>query len=133
MKTHTTPETQKSDSADGIRKRLDNLDKRLAAAHIDARPSPSKIEHHHAQAHVAWRMLTELVSGLVIGFGIGYGLDMLVGTAPWMMLVMTLAGLAAGMKTMLATARQIGQETRQIGHEPQTAARKAPGMANREY
>ena len=85
--------------------RLRALNERLAAA----RPKPAA--HHagsnHAQAHLAWRMVIELVAGLGIGFGIGYGLDALLGTAPWLMVTFTLLGFAAGVKTMVATAREL--------------------------
>lgn len=59
------------------------------------------------QANQAWRMVIELVTGLVIGFGIGYGLDRLFGTLPILLVVFTFLGLAAGIKTMLRTAREI--------------------------
>ena len=54
-------------------------------------------------------MVTELVAGLGIGFGIGYGLDVFFGTLPWLMVIFTLVGLAAGIQTMLRTAREIEQ------------------------
>ena len=44
-------------------------------------------------------MVIELVSGLGIGFCLGYGLDVLLGTMPIFLVVMTLAGFAAGFKT----------------------------------
>jgi ATP synthase protein I len=52
-------------------------------------------------------MVIELVSGLGIGFVIGYGLDYLFGTLPVFLVVMTLLGFAAGVKTMLRTAAEI--------------------------
>ena len=36
------------------------------------------------------------MAGLGIGFGIGYGLDALLGTSPWLMIVFIFFGLAAG-------------------------------------
>lgn len=68
-------------------------------------------EHHmkkdYSQANLAWRMVTELVAGLGIGFGIGYGLDALFGTTPFLMVLFILLGLAAGVLTMLRTAKEI--------------------------
>jgi len=85
---------------------------RLAAlnARLDAaRPVPDRdhMEEHYSQAHLAWRMVIEMVAGLGIGFGIGYGLDALLGTQPWLMVVFTLLGFAAGVKTMIASAREV--------------------------
>ncbi len=45
---------------------------------------------------VAMRIGVEMVSALVVGVGIGYGLDHLLGTRPWMMLVFFFLGSAAG-------------------------------------
>jgi ATP synthase protein I len=41
----------------------------------------------------------------LIGFGIGFGLDRLFHTQPWLMLVFTGLGLAAGFVNLLRAAR----------------------------
>ena len=64
-------------------------------------------EEHYSQAQLAWRMVIELVAGLGIGCGMGYELDVLFGTLPIFMVVFTLLGLAAGIKTMLRSAQEI--------------------------
>ena len=61
----------------------------------------------YSQGEIAWRMVIELVAGLVIGLGIGFGLDALFGTRPLFLVVFVLVGLAAGVKVMLQTAREI--------------------------
>jgi ATP synthase protein I len=55
-------------------------------------------------------MVIELVSGMAIGFGLGYGLDVLFGTLPIFMIVFTLLGFVAGVRTMLSTAREIQKD-----------------------
>ena len=55
-------------------------------------------------------MVIELVSGMAIGFGLGYGLDVLFGTLPILMIVFTLLGFVAGVRTMLSTAREIQKD-----------------------
>ena len=55
-------------------------------------------------------MVIELVSGLMIGFGIGYGLDHLLGTIPIFLVLFTILGLAAGVKTMLRSAQEIQEK-----------------------
>jgi ATP synthase protein I len=52
-------------------------------------------------------MVIEMVSGLGIGFGIGFGLDSLFGTIPLFLVLFTMLGLAAGVKTMLNSAKEI--------------------------
>lgn len=86
--------------------RLEALDAKLAERRDRDAPKRHQDEHY-SQAHVAWRMVLELVVGLGIGFGIGFGLDTLFGTAPWLMIAFTLFGFAAGIKTMMHTAREI--------------------------
>ena len=52
-------------------------------------------------------MVVELVAGLGIGFGIGYGLDHLFGTMPIFLVLFIFAGLAAGIQTMLRSAKEV--------------------------
>lgn len=90
--------------------RMQALEARIAAAKSRANPERSKVEEHHSQAQLAWRMVIELVAGLVIGFGIGYGLDWLFGTTPWLMVVFVILGLIAGIKTMIRSANEIQRD-----------------------
>jgi len=88
--------------------RMAEFEKRLAAAKEAQAPKP-RGDEHYSQAQLAWRMVIELVAGLAIGFGIGYGLDTLLGTMPVLLVVFTLLGFAAGIKTMLRSAREVEQ------------------------
>lgn len=88
------------------KERMAQLEERLAAARQSQEPGPRK-DDHHSQAQVAWRMVTELVAGLGLGAAIGYGLDILVGTLPWGLIVFTLLGFVAGVKTMLRSATEL--------------------------
>jgi len=95
---------------DDHKQRLARLEERLEAA--KATPEvKSHSDEHYSQAHLAWRMVLELVVGLLIGFGIGYGLDSLFGTIPIFLVLFTLLGLAAGIRTMMRSAQEI-QETK---------------------
>lgn len=55
----------------------------------------------------AWRMVLELVVGTCIGLAIGFGLDELFTTKPIFLIVMGLFGFAAGVKTVLLTAKEL--------------------------
>lgn len=90
--------------------RMRALEARIAAAKSRANPQRSKVEEHHSQAQLAWRMVIELVAGLVIGFGMGYGLDYLFGTTPWLMVVFVILGLIAGIKTMIRSANEVQRD-----------------------
>ena len=89
------------------RARLEALEKRIAEAKKAVDPPRSAEGDKYSQAQLAWRMVIELVAGLAIGFGIGYGLDHLFGTMPIFLVLFIFAGLAAGIKTMLRSAREV--------------------------
>ncbi|MEM6618267.1 MAG: AtpZ/AtpI family protein [Pseudomonadota bacterium] len=89
--------------------RLEALSEKLAAARAARTPEPAA-ENHISAAQQGWRMVTELVAGLLLGFGIGYGLDVLFGTLPILLVVFTLLGFIAGVRTMLRTAEDVARK-----------------------
>jgi len=74
-------------------------------------------EDHHSQAQLAWRMVIELVAGLAIGFGIGYGLDTLFGTMPIFLVLFIFFGLAAGVLTMMRSAKEVQKKWQEIAED----------------
>lgn len=93
-----------------LAERLKRLEARISEAKAAQEPTPPAPDHH-SQAHIAWRMVTELVAGLGIGFGIGYGLDAVFGTRPIMLVLFILLGFAAGVRVMLRTAAELQPKT----------------------
>ncbi len=85
--------------------RLKALEERIAKLKGDA-PAQSVNDTHYEQAHKGWRMVIEMVAGVLIGFGIGYGLDALFGTIPIFLVLFTMLGFAAGVRVMLRTAQE---------------------------
>lgn len=86
--------------------RLDALEAKLAEKREPEAPKRHQDEHYSQLQH-AWRMVIELVAGLLIGLGMGYGLDRLLGTEPWLMIVFTMFGFAAGIRTMMRSAAEM--------------------------
>jgi ATP synthase protein I len=86
--------------------RLKALEERIAKAKAANAPTP-RADEHYSRANLAWRMVIELVAGLLIGLGIGYGLDLLFGTMPIFLVLFTLLGFAAGVQTMVRSAREV--------------------------
>lgn len=111
-----------ADHADA--ERLKALEARIAAAKAAVQGQRPDKSEGHKQAQLAWRMVIELVAGLGIGFGIGYGLDTLFGTMPIFLVLFIFAGLAAGVKTMLQSARE-AQSRIDAGQDQTKAARAA--------
>jgi len=97
--------------------RLKRLDEKLATLKAKQEPPPPK-ETHYSQVQQGWRMVIELVAGIVIGFVMGFGLDTLLGTMPIMLVAFTLLGFAAGVRTMMRTAQEIqGEEAAKAARE----------------
>ncbi|HEX9859148.1 MAG TPA: AtpZ/AtpI family protein [Paracoccaceae bacterium] len=111
-------------------KRLAALEARLAKVKGVAKDAP-EAGKAFSQGEVAWRMVIELVSGMLLGVAIGYGLDFVFGTMPIFLVIFSLLGFAAGVKTMLGTARQMAAERaaepERPGAEQQTEAEKSAG------
>lgn len=41
---------------------------------------------------VGYRVMSELIGGVLVGFGIGYGIDYLIETKPLFMIIMSIVG-----------------------------------------
>ena len=65
---------------------------------------------------IAFRLSTEFVSAIAVGAVIGYGLDWLLGTSPWLMIVFFLLGFVAGVLNVLRSAGLI--QSPQVGKRP---------------
>lgn len=98
-----------AETDDDRKARLDALEAKLAEKRDQDAPSPHQ-EEHYSQAQLGWRMVTELVAGLGVGFAMGYGLDAVFGTQPWLLIVFTLLGFAAGINVMLRTAKEFAPD-----------------------
>ena len=85
---------------------LKSLEEKIRAAKKAVEPE-EPVQNKFSAAEVGWRMIIELTAGVFIGFGLGYGLDFLFGTKPFFILLLTLLGFAAGVKTMMKSAREL--------------------------
>ena len=72
-------------------------------------PPKSDIAQKYNSLTLAWRMTLELVVGTMIGGALGYGLDLLTGLRPVFMIIVGLLGFAAGVKTVMATAKEASE------------------------
>ena len=90
--------------------RLRALEARLEKVKEKPKAEATTTAKGFSQGEVAWRMVIELGVGIVLGLGIGYGIDVLAGTLPIFLVIFTLLGFAAGIKTMLRTARELEQK-----------------------
>ena len=85
---------------------LDKLDRKLEefkSKKEKDRPKPLKVQND------GWRMVIELVTGMLLGVSLGMALDYIVGSEPLFLIVFSLLGFMAGVKTMIATAKKMNK------------------------
>jgi ATP synthase protein I len=97
-------------------KRLNALEEKLDAKRRGPEKEPVH-ENHYSGAQLGWRMVTELVVGMLMGLGIGFGLDTLFGTMPWFLTIFTMLGFAAGVRTMMRTAEEVQRKNSTTGDD----------------
>ena len=90
--------------------RLKALEHKLQKVKGKEPPPRTNTVKGFSQGEVAWRMVIELATGIMLGTAIGYGIDALFGTLPIFLVIFSLFGFAAGVKTMLGSARELGRK-----------------------
>ena len=78
---------------------LDDLEQRLLAARAREQRSGPRQEVGGGSMSglgLGMRLATELVAGVAVGTGIGWGLDHVIGSSPWLTVVFSVLGWAAG-------------------------------------
>lgn len=85
---------------DGDKKRVDELEARLRAARVTS-PKPGsetagQSGMSHRQTGVAYRVLVDMIAGLLVGGFLGYWLDRWWGSAPYSLIVGLIVGFGAG-------------------------------------
>ncbi len=110
--------------------RLRALEKRLED--LRSKPKSSRVSVAKGLSHgeLAWRMVIELATGIVVGTGIGYGLDRLFGTLPFLLVIFSLFGFAAGVRTMMGTAREVAEKRAAEAANEGRAAKAEAGAAS---
>ena len=114
--------TLSPEERDALKRRASELGKRLDE--VQARKAPQHGDNRARGAAMgeAFKIVGELVVGVVVGGGIGWVLDRQLGTAPWLLVLFLVLGFAAGMSNVIRTARRM-----QAASEP--LQRAAPSVA----
>ncbi|HVM83655.1 MAG TPA: AtpZ/AtpI family protein [Candidatus Binatia bacterium] len=87
---------------------LRSLDAQLKAAR-ERSPSPEQRSEgggDRSGMGTGLRLSAELIAGLLVGLGIGWALDRWLGTAPWLLLVFMLLGIAAGIMNVIRSGNR---------------------------
>jgi ATP synthase protein I len=98
-------------ATDAERARLDEVQQRIDALRAARAPKRNPAAEKFTAASLAWRMVTELVVGVLIGAAMGWGIDSLLATKPLFLLVFGLLGFAAGIRTVMRSAEQVRRRT----------------------
>ena len=89
---------------------LDDFDRRLATARqareTGERRNSSAVASHRLLG-MAWRVAIELAVAVAVSAAVGVALDRWLGTAPWLMLLLLVMGMAAGGVNAMRAARQL--------------------------
>jgi len=80
------------------------LNKVQAERKAEAKSSEPDKTSASAGMTLAFRLGAEFVAGVLVGAGLGWGLDYLLGTKPWGMIVFLLLGFAASVINMMRAA-----------------------------
>lgn len=88
--------------------RLTELERELERARGKrvVKPEP---ESRQSQLGIAFRLIAELVAGVIVGGAVGWALDRVLGTSPILLIVMFFVGVAAGFRNVLRAAREMNQ------------------------
>ena len=85
---------------------LDKLERKLKEFKSKKeKDSPKRIKVQND----GWRMIIELVTGMLLGVSLGLGLDYMIGSEPIFLIIFSLLGFMAGVKTMMTTAKKINK------------------------
>jgi ATP synthase protein I len=96
-------------SHDDPDRRLSEIEERLRKAR-EKRGEVRRVEAPNSKLGIAFRLVTELVAAVIVGGFMGWGLDQVLGTAPFLLIVMFMVGVAAGIFSVVRTAQQLNRE-----------------------
>jgi ATP synthase protein I len=104
---------------DTSREALDRLDKRLSAFEAARKDKPSPVAGLGDSASEGFRMLSQILGGVLLGLGFGWLVDRFAHTSPFGILVGLLAGVGL---SVFAAVRAATQASAKAGPVPPAAS-----------
>lgn len=91
--------------------RLNELERRLQQARGGRKQEekPASPPASPSQMGIAFRLVTELLAGVIVGGAIGWALDRVFHTSPILLIVCFLLGVAAGILNVQRAARELNE------------------------
>ena len=92
------------------------------ASDLEAATAPKTSEHLAAQAVTsqAYKIIAELIGGVLVGLGLGFIVDRFAGTTPWGIIGGTLLGFALSIYMARRTANRLMAQAKASGVEPKS-------------
>jgi ATP synthase protein I len=99
---------------------IERLNKR--ASELEAATAPKTSEHLAATAVTsqAYKIIAELIGGVLVGLGLGFGADRLLGITPWGLIGGVLLGFALSIYMARRTANRLMAQAKASGVVPQS-------------
>ena len=106
---------------DGARRGVEEMDAKLRAARV-ANPKPSQNEPpsnvmSHRQTGVAYRVMVDMIAGLLVGGFLGYWLDRWLGWTPWSLVTGLVLGFVAGVNNAWRAIRAYSRDAEAGGSD----------------
>ncbi|MFP3944146.1 MAG: AtpZ/AtpI family protein [Alphaproteobacteria bacterium] len=110
---NTGPEDDRGRDDTGERRSPDlaDVEARLRRARGNGKANPGQEEAPSARS-AAYRLGSDIIAGLLAGAILGWGLDQLLATSPWLLIVCMLLGFAGGVTNAI---RQLQDWNRRAG------------------
>ena len=84
---------------------LEDFEKRLRASRQSIEDRDRREFSKGSAYGFGFRLVTDLVVGVLSGLGLGWLLDYLLGTSPWFLLILLPLGMAAGILNVIRAAK----------------------------
>ena len=88
-------------------KELEDFGKRLNSTVSAMENKDKRVAGNGSAYSFGFRLVTDLVVGVLSGFGIGWLLDTWLGTAPWFLLIFMPIGMVAGILNVIRAAKSV--------------------------
>ena len=92
--------------SEGHRRRVEDIDQRLKAARGTTEKPRQSNAMSQRQTGVAYRVLVDMIAGLLLGGFLGYWLDRWLGWAPWALVIGPILGFIGGVNNAWRTIRE---------------------------
>ena len=92
--------------SEGHRRRVEDIDQRLKAARGTVEKPRQSNAMSQRQTGVAYRVLVDMIAGLLLGGFLGYWLDRWLGWAPWALVSGLILGFIGGVNNAWRTIRE---------------------------